>query len=134
MKNVIKPICVIFAVVMLVLCVAGCGNSTSKEEETTESITTSSQAISAVKNYASGSPFGLEQRIASSLGFKNFYEPKFGTSDAVQNTDGSWTVTMKGSMSGYVDEYHNDFETYKFEVSATVSATGSVNIRVSKAK
>jgi hypothetical protein len=35
-------------------------------------------------------------------------------------------------MSGYVDEYHEDLETYKFEASATVSESGSVTISVRK--
>lgn len=40
-------------------------------------------------------------RIAGqTLGFKNFYNPKYGTPQVKQNPDGSYTVTVAGSMSG----------------------------------
>ena len=136
MKNAVKSISVVMVLLMCILCFAGCGNDSSNDSsndgDSGKQITTSSQAISEVKNYMSGTSFSLEQRIAGALGFNNFYDPQYGTSSATQNRDGSWDVTIKGSMSGYVDEYHDDFESYKFEVSATVSESGSVLISVSK--
>lgn len=67
------------------------------------------------------------------MGFKTFSEPQFGTCSAEQNGDGSWAVTLKGNMQGYVDDYQTDFEQYKFDVTATVSKTGEVsNIDVEK--
>jgi GGDEF domain-containing protein len=86
------------------------------------------QAISAVKNYG----LGLDQRIATSLGYKEFHDPDYGTTSATKNEDGSWSVTIKGSMFGYVDEYHSQLENYKFDVSATVTEDGEVTVRVSK--
>ena len=133
MKNAVKTISVVMVLLMCILSFAGCGNDSSNDGDSGKQITTSSQAISEVKNYMSGTSFSLEQRIAGELGFNNFYDPQYGTSSATQNSDGSWDVTIKGSMSGYVDEYHDDLESYKFEVSATVSESGSVSIYVRKA-
>ena len=132
MKKTFKLFCVVMAILVLLTCVVGCGSSGSSGTSNKQNITSSTEAINAVKNYMKSSSFSLNQRIASALGFKNFYDPDFGTSSATQNSDGSWDVTIKGSMDGYVDEYHDDFETYKFEVSATVSETGSVSISVKK--
>lgn len=127
-----KLLCLVLAVLLL-FGVCACGESTgSTSTESEKKIETSSQAINAVKNYASGSAFSLEQRIAAALGFNNFYSPEYGNSSAAKDSDGSWDVTIKGNMSGYVDEYHDDFETYKFEVSATVTESGSVSISVRK--
>lgn len=132
MKKLIKLLCLMLSIMMFILCTTGCGSS-SNSGGSKQSITSSSQAISAVKNYMSGTSLSLEQRIAGALGFKNFYDPQYGTSSADQNSDGSWDVTIKGSMTGYVDDYHDDLESYKFEVSATVSESGSVSISVRKA-
>ena len=132
MKRMIKLLCVVLSIMMFILCAAGCGSS-SGSGGSNQKITSSSEAISAVKNYLPGTSFSLEQRIAGALGFKNFYDPKYGTSSANQNSDGSWEVTIKGSMTGYVDDYHDDLKSYKFEVSATVSETGRVSISVRKA-
>ena len=110
------------------------GNSSYSVSDYVSKIETSSAAIRAVKNYMSGTFLSVEQQIAAKLGFNNFYSPNYGTETAKQNYDGSWDVTLKGKMSGYTDEYHDDFESYKFEVTAEVSEYGTVsNIRVRKA-
>ena len=135
MKTLKKALCLILASLMLCfLCACGSASNTdyNSNKSDTEKITTSSQAINAVKNYMSGSPFSLEQEIAAALDFNNFYPPDYATSSATQQNDGSWDVTIKGKMSGYVDEYNDDFETYKFEVSATVSESGRVRISARK--
>ena len=90
--------------------------------------TSEAQVIAEVKNYG----LGLDQRIASSLGYKEFYDPDYGTASATKNDDGSWSVSIKGSMFGYVDDYHSQLENYKFEVSATVTEDGDVTVRVRK--
>ena len=82
-------------------------------------IETSSDAISKAKN-----TYNLDQRIAGALGFKQFYQPDFGTSSA-KEVNGTWKVTLKGKMSGYIDDYQSDFETYKFEAVVTVSSGGT---------
>ncbi len=130
MKTIKKSLCLIL-VVVTIFALSACGSSSSTSS--TQKIETSSQAINKVKNYLSGTSFSLEQQIAGALGFNNFYDPQYGTSSARQNSDGSWDVTIKGSMTGYVDEYHDDLKSYKFEVSATISETGRVNISVRKA-
>ena len=133
MKNAVKTISVVMVLLMCILCFAGCGNDSSNDGGSGKQITTSSQAIREVMNYMRGTPFSLEQQIAGELGFYNFYSPQYGTSSATQRSNGSWDVTIKGSMSGYTDEYHDDLESYKFEVSATVSESGRVSISVRKA-
>ena len=153
MKKAVKVVCIVLGAIVLSICDLGCrlfwfgvidgvlgsvidsydvigsySDSSSFDSETSASVVTSSQAISAVQ-YS----FGLEQKIARELGFNNFYSPDFGVGDATEKGDGSWKVTLKGSMGGYVDEYVDDFESYKFKVTADVSKYGWVdNIRVEK--
>lgn len=133
MKTAKKVLCLVLVMLAIgVLCACDSGSSSGSSYSSETKITTSSEAISEVKNYMAGTSFSLDQRIAGALGFNNFYEPDYGTSSATQNSDGSWDVVLKGSMSGYVDEYHDDFESYKFEVNATVTESGSVSISVKK--
>lgn len=97
-------------------------------EETAEpAITTESQAISAVKNDGYSDYNITAQAIARKLGFNQFYDPDYGVCEAEQNSDGSWSVTLNGSMSGYTDEYHSEFEKMKFKVTAEVSPDGEVS-------
>jgi len=133
MKKAIKLTSIALVLLMCALCFAGCGSNSDSNGGSDKRVTSESQAIYEVKNYMHGTSFSLEQRICGALGFKNFYSPDYGTSSATKNSDGSWDVTIKGSMTGYIDEYHNDLETYKFEVSATVQESGNVSISVSKA-
>jgi len=138
MKLLKRTLCLMLVLLTIgTLCACGSGgsgNSSYSDSDNVSKIETSSAAIRAVKNYMSGTFFSVEQQIAAELGFNNFYSPDYGTETASQNYDGSWDVTLKGKMSGYTDEYHDDFESYKFEVTAEVSEYGSVsNIRVRKA-
>ena len=134
MKRIYKLVSFILIILMLGISLLGCnGDSDSysyyddySDYSDNTGIKYSSQAIQAVKND------NLEQRIANALGFKKFYSPEYGTSSAEKNYDGSWDVTIKGNMSGYVDDYHDDFESYKFLVDATVYESGSVTIYVKK--
>ena len=132
-KNTIIGIIVLALIaVVIIFTIKGCSTSSGSFSNSGESITSSSQAINAVKNYNSGTPFSTEQLIASELGFNNFYSPEYGTSDATQNEDGSWEVEINGNMSGYVDEYADEFENYKFTIEATVSSEGTPTISVYK--
>lgn len=124
MKRLIKFICVASVLLICLLSIVGCG---SDESNGRTEITTEAQAINAVQNYMNGTSFSLEQKIAGELGYKNFYSPDYATESATQNGDGSWNVTIKGNMSGYVDEYNDDLESHRFEVCATVSIEGRVN-------
>ena len=121
-------------VMCLALCACGGGGKSQKEEEEDKELT-STQAINAVKNNKVGSTNWTEQKIAGALGFKQFAEPEYGTTDAEQNSDGSWTVVLKGSMSGYTDEYRSDFDRMKFELKATVSyVDGKIDVDYVSAK
>lgn len=138
-KKHILIICgAVLAAVVLLFAIIGISNSSDSSNSgssySNTKIEYSSQAINAVKKYLTGTSFSVEQRIAGTLGFKQFYSPDYGSETAKQNYDGSWEVTLKGKMSGYVDEYHDDFKSYKFEATAKVSEDGKVSsIRVRKA-
>lgn len=127
MKRITKPIKTIFILLILMLCFVGCKNSYGVKE-----IATPSRAIKQVKNYMGGTDFSLEQRIAGTLGFNNFHNPKYSSSSATKNSDGSWDVKIKGSMSGYVSDYNNKFKTYNFEIRATVWEPGNISISIQK--
>ena len=127
-----KVICLLLVVICFMGCFVGCGSDSSNNSGDKKTVTNSDQAIAAVKNNLKGSAFSTEQRIASALGFNNFSEPRYGANTATQKQDGSWDVTLKGSMSGYVDDYHSDFKTFQFELKATVSETGDVTIKSTK--
>ena len=127
MKKAIKPIHILMISCILMLCFMGCNNIFSTKE-----IATSSRAIKQVKNYMGGTDFSLEQRIAGTLGFSNFHNPKYSSSSAKKNGDGSWDVILKGSMGGYVNEYNNTFKTYNFEIRATVWEPDNISISIQK--
>lgn len=87
-------------------------------------ITTASEAIQAVKDY-----WYTNQKIAEHFGYKNFYEPEYGTCTAVPAKDGSingWKVTLKGNMNGYVDDYHSELENQTFTLTTFVTDTGII--------
>ena len=121
-----KAISLILALLMcLSLCACGGSPSSAKEEE---KITTSYAAIAKVKSYGL---YGLENKIAGELFFKRFAAPKYGSENAKQNADGSWSVSLKGNMTGYTDEYATKVDTKTFSVSATVREDGTVeNLKI----
>lgn len=82
-----------------------------------------SEAIAAVKNDS-----GIAQKIANLYGLKFFYQPDYGTCTATQNYSGGWSVTLKGTISGYTDDYKTNFSyDNKFTVKASVSDSGYVS-------
>ncbi len=143
MKRTVKFMSVVLVVLVSMLCFVGCtnnsggsdvpssennsssGNTSSDSTENTKKrvIETESQAIQAVK-----SDSHTTKQIARKLGFNNYYSPDYGVCSAYFTSIGEeWRVTLKGSMSGYVDEYHDDFETYQFIYETTVDPeTGHV--------
>ena len=137
MKLLKRALCLMLVLLTIgTLCACGSGgsgNSSYSDSDNVSKIETSSAAIRAVKNYMSGTYLSVEQQIAAKFGFNNFYSPDYATETASQNYDGSWDVTLKGKISGYTDEYNDDFETNKFEVTAEVSEYGTVsNIKVKR--
>ena len=118
LKTVLCLISALLIIGTLCSCSSGSsGNSTYDSDK----IEYSSEAINAVKEWNF-----TEIEIASELGFNSYYSPEYGTSTATQNEDGSWDVTLKGNMSGYIGDYHDNFETYRFVVTAEVSEHGYV--------
>ena len=59
---------------------------------------------------------------------KFFYTPDWGTITAEENYSGGWDVVLKGTISGYTDDYKTDFEyDQKFTAKVTVSSSGYVS-------
>ena len=124
-----KIVALTITALVLAVCFLSCNSDDASDSV---EITTSMQAINVVKNHMAGTFLSTDQRIAGKLGFNNFYSPDYGTSTAEQDEYGDWDVIIKGSMSGYVDEYHQDFETKKFSIRATVSQDGNVSMHISR--
>lgn len=128
-----KKLFSLLLILTITLSLCACGSSTTSDNTETEEkkITTSSEAIYEVKNhYPDASMFSLENQIAGELHFKSYHDPKYGSEEAKENPDGSWTVTLKGNMSGYTDEYGRDLSTRNFTVNATVTVDGDVEIEI----
>ena len=133
MKTIKKTLCMIMALLTAcALCACKDDSSTNTSKSNNRSNAsysvgpqTSTAAINMVKNYMSGTSLSVEQQIASKLGFKKFYSPNYGTETAEQHSSG-WKVTIMGKMSGYTDDYNDDFDTRKFKVIADVSQDGKV--------
>lgn len=89
---------------------------------------TRSQAIS----YAKSSSIVLD-KIADLYGLKFYYTPDWGTTTATQDSNGHWKVVIKGTISGYLDDYKTGF-VYgkKFTAKVTVYSFGGVSVYVSK--
>ena len=131
MKTIKKVFCVVLVLLSIgILCACGnesSGSSSYSDSDYSSKIDTSSAAIWAVKDYMSGTYLSIEQQIAAKYDLINFYSPDYTSETAKQSHDGSWSVTLKGKISGYTDEYNDNFETYKFEVTAEVSKYGEVS-------
>ncbi len=123
-----KKLLALLLVGIMVLSLCACGSSTSSDKET--KITTSSEAISRVKNQYPSGMFSIENRIANELGFRKYQNPVYGSQEAKENPDGSWTVTLKGNMSGYTDEYATNLQNKTFTIKATVTADGDVTLKI----
>ena len=83
---------------------------------------TKSQAISIAKESSR-----VQDEIADVYKMKFYYTPDWGTVTATQRSDGSWDVELKGTISGYTDDYKTDFEyDKKFTAKVTVGSSGYV--------
>ena len=89
---------------------------------------TQSQAISTAKSSSK-----VQDAIADRYDMKFYYTPDWGTCTAKEDYHGGWEVVLKGTISGYTDDYKKDFVYDKtFKATVTVSETGYVkNVRVS---
>ena len=134
MKKVILYL--FFVMILAFLC--GCSNSSTNasqnanNNDSAQTITTASEAISKVKEYKNPFSGDLGNRIAGELGFNTYMDPVYGNCDAYQFSDGSWNVSIKGHMYGSTNEYGTDYEEREFEVEATIDSTGYVSVSVHK--
>lgn len=88
---------------------------------TTTSITRS-QAISYAKSSST-----VQNKIANLYGLKFYYTPNWGTTTATKQSNGDWEVVIKGTISGYTDDYKTDYVSdKKFTVTVTVYSFGYV--------
>lgn len=134
MKKRISLLSVFAVCLFMTVAFVGCGKSgnTGEAESKDRTITSDYSAVAAVKNYTFAGRNYVENEIADELNFNNYYDPQYGTTDAEQNDDGSWTVTLKGTMRGYEDEYHKTLKSKQFEVTARIEKEGdmpSVTVR-----
>ena len=105
------------------------GSSNSAAEVSKEPvILNEQQALKAAKEYMKDNSRKVEKQIASECEFTKFYSPEFVTYSTKMSGVGSWTITVKGNMAGYIDEYGSDFEKYNFDMKIYVSEDGSVRL------
>ena len=70
----------------------------------------------------------VQKKIADCWDMKFFYTPEWGTCTAEKKYNGDWEVVLKGNISGYTDDYKDDFiYNKKFKAKVTVSPTGKVS-------
>ena len=119
-----KKIIVCFLLLITCLPLFACGNSSSSSGNKTK-ITNHTQAVNYVKNGDRITNAAYE--IRGDLGFKKYNTPSWGSCTASKNDDGSWDVKLCGSMSGYTDDYNNNFERYSFEYTVSIDADGSID-------
>ena len=120
-----KRIMAILLLLVIVFTFVACGERENTSTEEKISITYAGAAIDRAKNGDGFSSASFE--ISWDLGFKEYYKPDWGTCNAEKNADGSWKVTLKGKMSGYIDDYHDEYESYTFEYTVTVEENGDIN-------
>ena len=131
-KHIAQIILIFILIFILASFFVCCQNEYNNKEKSTNEgnsikVYSESQAISLVKNR-----YGLNEQIARTLGFKTYAPPEYGICSANKDTDGSWNVSLKGNMGGFIDDYRMDLEYYKFEVTASVLETGFVIFSVEK--
>ena len=125
-----KALSLILALVLcLSLCACGTGSSSSDQSK---KITTHKQALKLVQD---GDGFtSARTEICEDLKFREIIHTNWGTCTAGQNSDGTWTVKLCGSMRGYTDNYSREAETYSFDYTVTIDAEGSVKWYQGKTK
>lgn len=115
-----KWIALLLALVMcLSLCACGGGDKSSsekKDEDTIESDYDTDELSETKVISAAKENWNVVENLANKLGFKQYYSPQYGTCTAKEGDDGLWTYTLKGTMSGYVDDYHSDLKSKQFTV------------------
>lgn len=121
-----KKLFALILVFALCFSICACGTDSSDSDSGSTKITSSMQAVNRVKNGDSWTSAGTEIRMDLGFKFNKIYDPDYGSCTAKENSDGSWDVTLKGNMSGYIDDYNEDFETYSFTYTVTIDSDGEV--------
>lgn len=131
-RRIVTSILAIMCVFVVCTVFVGCQSNDSDTNYNYSSYDyslTESKAISIAKESSE-----VENEIASKYGMKFFYTPDWGTVTATEDSSGDWKVVLKGTISGYTDDYKTDFEyDKKFTATVTVSSSGYVvSVSVSK--
>lgn len=131
-RRIVTSILAIMCVFIVCTVFVGCQSNDSDANYNFSSYDyslTESKAISIAKESSE-----VENEIASKYGMKFFYTPDWGTVTATEDSSGNWKVVLKGTISGYTDDYKTDFEyDKKFTATVTVSSSGYVaSVSVSK--
>ena len=112
----LRLISIFMVMCVFALCFVGCNNEEPEEPMT------SYRAISIAKNN-----YLVQMDILDCWGLEFAYEPNWGSCTAEQDADGKWIVTLKGTISGYTDEYKKNFISNKaFEATVWVNSEGDV--------
>ena len=120
MKKIISFLLVIVFIFTLSSCARDDGPS--YEDYIREDVSISrSEAISIAKNSKK-----VQDEIADFRDLKFYYTPDWGTCTASESGQ-RWEVTLKGTITGYADDYKDDFRYGKtFKATVTVSPNGTV--------
>ncbi len=123
-KKVIYTICIISVMTMSIFTLSGCSENNSSDSSSSSSpkILTSSDAIKTIQTMR-----GLEYKVGLSKPvYKSYNPPVFGTCTADKRPDGSWDVVLNGTMTGYTDDYKDEFHKKRFTATAIVEEDGTV--------
>lgn len=98
-------------------------SSYSSGDSTTKSIT-QAKAISYAKSSST-----VQDRIAALYSLKFYYTPDWGTTTATKQYNGDWKVVLKGTISGYTDDYKSNYVfNKKFTVTVIVNYLGTCSV------
>ncbi len=130
-----KKIISFWLFIIFIFSLSSCGSSNntysdipSYEDYIREDVSISEhEAISIAKNSKK-----VQDEIADYWDLKFYYTPDWGTCTASKSGQ-SWKVLLKGNITGYADDYKDDFRYGKtFKATVTVSPNGTVtNVYVS---
>ncbi len=131
MKRSVRILSILLVLAVLILGFVGCGSEEdSSDVEVTNPVVVNneSQAINAVKNYKKGTAASTEQFIAGEFFFDKFYSPEYGDCEAELHTGEVryLDVTLYGTIAGYSGKYGDNFNQYRFKLTARVDEYGSV--------
>lgn len=123
-KSFISMMLVIACMLTYCLMLTSCGNSndasTSGDDDYNKTIT-KEEAISIAKKSSK-----VQNEIANEKNLEFFYTPDWGSATAEKRGDG-WLVVLKGTISGYTDEYKSDFEyDLKFTAKILMDSSGYI--------